>query len=96
MDSNTASESDMLTSMQQVTLFFETLSICSLQQHAIIVPKNLHLFPTMEEKQAGTIDVWWILHEGGLLLLLGYLLQHDADALPCFAANPCSKSAFFM
>ncbi|EDQ91239.1 uncharacterized protein MONBRDRAFT_6305 [Monosiga brevicollis MX1] len=77
MDSNTASESDMLTSMQQVTLFFETLSICSLQQHAIIVPKNLHLFPTMEEKQAGTIDVWWILHEGGLLLLLGYLLQHD-------------------
>ena len=25
--------------------------------------------------QGGTIDVWWIVHDGGLLTLLPYLLQ---------------------
>jgi potassium/chloride transporter 4/5/6 len=79
-----AEDDDMLLDAeQQVSVFLEALSICSLQQHAVVVPKNIHLFPRNADKEAGTIDVWWILHEGGLLLLLGYLLQQDAVWRKC-------------
>eukprot|EP00730_Choanoeca_flexa_P004114 TRINITY_DN11602_c0_g2_i1.p1 TRINITY_DN11602_c0_g2~~TRINITY_DN11602_c0_g2_i1.p1 ORF type:complete len:1030 (+),score=286.13 TRINITY_DN11602_c0_g2_i1:32-3091(+) len=73
----------LLDSMQQVSVFMDALSICSLQQHAAVVPKNIHLFPRSEDRETGTIDVWWILHEGGLLLLLGYLLQQDVVWRKC-------------
>jgi hypothetical protein len=36
---------------------------------------NLHQFPGAEEQQEGLIDVWWIVHDGGLLVLLAHLLQ---------------------
>ena len=32
-------------------------------------------FPANDEPQTGFIDVWWIKHDGGLLLLISHLLQ---------------------
>jgi hypothetical protein len=32
-------------------------------------------FPTNHEPQAGYIDVWWIKHDGGLLLLITHMLK---------------------
>eukprot|EP00045_Choanoeca_perplexa_P015249 m.187508 g.187508 ORF g.187508 m.187508 type:complete len:1029 (-) comp16929_c0_seq1:129-3215(-) len=79
-----AEDDDMLLDAeQQVAVFLEALSICALQQHAVVVPKNIHAFPKHGDKEEGTIDVWWILHEGGLLLLLGYLLQQDVVWRKC-------------
>ncbi|XP_062925825.1 solute carrier family 12 member 7-like isoform X3 [Mobula hypostoma] len=45
---------------------------------ALLVTKNIDKFPVNQERFAGgTIDVWWIVHDGGLLMLLPFLLsQH--------------------
>ncbi|GCC24867.1 hypothetical protein chiPu_0003270 [Chiloscyllium punctatum] len=45
---------------------------------ALLVTKNIDSFPTNQERFAGgTIDIWWIVHDGGLLMLLPFLLsQH--------------------
>ncbi len=42
---------------------------------AVLLCMNLHQFPGAEEQQEGLIDVWWIVHDGGLLVLLAHLLQ---------------------
>ena len=36
---------------------------------------NLKDFPSNDEPQTGYVDVWWVKHDGGLLLLLSHLLQ---------------------
>jgi len=44
--------------------------------HSLLVPKNIQLYPTKDDAiEGGTIDVWWIVHDGGLLTLLPHLLQ---------------------
>ncbi|XP_038652745.1 solute carrier family 12 member 7-like isoform X4 [Scyliorhinus canicula] len=45
---------------------------------ALLVTKNIDSFPPNQERFAGgTIDIWWIVHDGGLLMLLPFLLsQH--------------------
>lgn len=42
---------------------------------AILVPKNIQKYPYSNEKVSGTLDVWWIVHDGGLLMLLPFLLK---------------------
>lgn len=38
--------------------------------------KNVDLFPNNQERlSAGHIDVWWVVHDGGLLMLLPFLLR---------------------
>jgi len=56
-------------------LFVSTLRNATANQLAVIVPRNIHLFPTFEDTLAGTIDVWWIVHDGGMLLLLSFLMK---------------------
>lgn len=36
---------------------------------------HIQNFPWANERQHGFIDVWWIVHDGGLLLLLAHLLS---------------------
>jgi len=40
-------------------------------------------FPTRSDKiEQGTIDVWWVVHDGGMLMLLPFLLrQHKVGRL---------------
>ena len=43
----------------------------------MLIPKGIERFPDTNDKLAGTIDIWWIVHDGGLLMLLPFLLiQH--------------------
>ena len=44
---------------------------------AIILFKGCQSYPKNEDilQERGTIDIWWIVHDGGLLLLLPYLLS---------------------
>ena len=38
---------------------------------------SLQRFPDSGDKVKGNIDIWWIVHDGGLLMLLPFLLmQH--------------------
>jgi potassium/chloride transporter 4/5/6 len=41
------------------------------------VPKNISMYPKPKEEVEGTIDVWWIVNDGGMLILLAFLLQQD-------------------
>lgn len=55
---------------------------------ALLVAKNVAMFPGNQERfSEGHIDVWWIVHDGGMLMLLPFLLrQHKVGwALQCWA-----------
>ncbi|XP_078120934.1 solute carrier family 12 member 7-like isoform X2 [Sander vitreus] len=58
--------------------FIETVRETTAAQQALLVAKNIDHFPGNQERlKGGTIDVWWIVHDGGLLMLLPFLLsQH--------------------
>eukprot|EP01041_Mallomonas_annulata_P001126 gene1126-2186_t len=66
---------------------WETLSLQAVINHvdrykaiisakkALVVVKGTAYLPDRQEKLTGTIDVWWVVHDGGLLLLIPYLLS---------------------
>ncbi|XP_052817095.1 solute carrier family 12 member 7-like [Mya arenaria] len=59
--------------------FIHTVEVIEAMGKALLVVKDSTEFPDNQAKMRGTIDVWWIVHDGGLLLLLPYLLrQHRA------------------
>ncbi|NXQ65348.1 S12A7 protein, partial [Quiscalus mexicanus] len=60
--------------------FVDTVRETTSAQQALLVAKNIDLFPTNQERfTEGNIDVWWIVHDGGMLMLLPFLLrQHKA------------------
>lgn len=58
-------------------VFIETIRNVSACHHAILIPKGIDMFPESSERLQGNIDIWWIVHDGGLLMLLPFLLtQH--------------------
>ncbi|XP_070830482.1 solute carrier family 12 member 7-like isoform X3 [Chaetodon trifascialis] len=58
--------------------FIETIKETTAAHQALLVAKNIDHFPSnLERLKEGSIDVWWIVHDGGLLMLLPFLLsQH--------------------
>lgn len=61
----------------------DTVRETTAAQQALLVAKNIDLFPTNQERfTEGNIDVWWIVHDGGMLMLLPFLLrQHKASTI---------------
>ncbi|CAF1013600.1 unnamed protein product [Rotaria sordida] len=55
--------------------FIRTIVIAEARQCTVIVPRNIDNFPDNKEIQDGTIDIWWIIHDGGLLFLIAFLLK---------------------
>uniref|UniRef100_A0A8C2ARZ5 Solute carrier family 12 member 7a n=1 Tax=Cyprinus carpio TaxID=7962 RepID=A0A8C2ARZ5_CYPCA len=56
--------------------FIETIRETTAAHQALLVAKNIDKFPTNQDRlDEGTIDVWWIVHDGGLLMLLPFLLR---------------------
>ncbi|XP_077580238.1 solute carrier family 12 member 7-like isoform X1 [Stigmatopora nigra] len=58
--------------------FIETVRETTEAHLALLVAKNIDHFPSNQDRlKEGTIDVWWIVHDGGLLMLLPFLIsQH--------------------
>lgn len=57
----------------------------AMQDMCLLVMKGGSYFPENEYRMAGNIDVWWILHDGGLLLLISFLLkQHKVSFFEIF------------
>ncbi|XP_043990176.1 solute carrier family 12 member 7-like isoform X1 [Gambusia affinis] len=58
--------------------FIETVRETTEAHQALLVAKNIDRFPSNHDRlKGGAIDVWWIVHDGGLLMLLPFLLmQH--------------------
>ncbi|XP_069368143.1 solute carrier family 12 member 7 isoform X4 [Paralichthys olivaceus] len=56
--------------------FIETVRESTAAHHALLVAKNVDSFPTNQDRLGeGTIDVWWVVHDGGMLMLLPFLLR---------------------
>ncbi|XP_062986280.1 solute carrier family 12 member 7 isoform X2 [Elgaria multicarinata webbii] len=56
--------------------FVDTVRVTTAAQQALLVAKNIDLFPANQERfSEGNIDVWWIVHDGGMLMLLPFLLR---------------------
>ncbi|XP_053714618.1 solute carrier family 12 member 7 isoform X2 [Synchiropus splendidus] len=56
--------------------FIETVRETTSAHQALLVAKNIDNFPTNQDRLAeGTIDVWWVVHDGGMLMLLPFLLR---------------------
>ncbi|XP_067257049.1 solute carrier family 12 member 6-like isoform X1 [Chanodichthys erythropterus] len=54
----------------------DTVRVTTTAHLALLVPKNISLFPSNSEPcTEGFIDVWWIVHDGGMLMLLPFLLK---------------------
>lgn len=57
-------------------VFLNTIRAAGANHDAVLVPKNIQLFPDRQDRMIeGTIDVWWVVHDGGLLMLLPFLLR---------------------
>ncbi|VDM98082.1 unnamed protein product [Thelazia callipaeda] len=55
--------------------FLHRLQRGALHGMCLLVLKGVSYFPENEYRMAGNIDIWWILHDGGLLLLISFLLK---------------------
>uniref|UniRef100_A0A8C9U2U9 Solute carrier family 12 member 5a n=1 Tax=Scleropages formosus TaxID=113540 RepID=A0A8C9U2U9_SCLFO len=56
--------------------FIELVRETTAAHLALLVPKNITAFPSNGERfTEGSIDVWWIVHDGGMLMLLPFLLR---------------------
>lgn len=78
----------------------ETVRETTAAHQALLVAKNVDSFPTNADRLGeGTIDVWWIVHDGGLLMLLPFLLrQHKVSTtvvVLAFHRDGIQKTPFF-
>ncbi|XP_045057982.1 solute carrier family 12 member 6 isoform X2 [Desmodus rotundus] len=56
--------------------FIGTVRVTTAAHLALLVAKNISFFPSnVEQFSEGNIDVWWIVHDGGMLMLLPFLLK---------------------
>ncbi|XP_072321455.1 solute carrier family 12 member 4 [Eucyclogobius newberryi] len=56
--------------------FINTVRYVTAAHLALMVPKNVSFYPNNHERfMDGNIDVWWIVHDGGMLMLLPFLLK---------------------
>lgn len=64
-------------------VFLQTVRNVTASRMALLVPKGINFFPDSTEKVVGNIDVWWIVHDGGLLMLLPFLLKQHRTWKNC-------------
>ncbi|XP_053986701.1 solute carrier family 12 member 4 isoform X2 [Hylaeus volcanicus] len=64
-------------------VFLQTVRAVAAARMALLVPKGINFFPDSTEKVVGYIDVWWIVHDGGLLMLLPFLLKQHRTWKNC-------------
>ncbi|KAK2450827.1 cation-chloride co-transporter [Trifolium repens] len=54
--------------------FVGIINDCIVANKAVVIVKGLDEWPNVYQKQYGTIDLYWIVRDGGLMLLLSQLL----------------------
>ena len=53
-------------------------------KRALVVVKNAELFPDVNCREEGFVDIWWIVHDGGLMLLMMFLLTQHKVWRKCY------------
>uniref|UniRef100_A0A7S1R5U7 Uncharacterized protein n=1 Tax=Alexandrium catenella TaxID=2925 RepID=A0A7S1R5U7_ALECA len=62
---------------QKALEFVNVLKTAQAEDKAVMAVRGLNVMPAEEEIVTGTIDIWWMIHDGGFLILLSWLLvQH--------------------
>ncbi|XP_034942488.1 solute carrier family 12 member 4 isoform X2 [Chelonus insularis] len=64
-------------------VFIQAVRNVTTARMALLVPKGINFFPDSTEKVVGYIDVWWVVHDGGLLMLLPFLLKQHRTWKNC-------------
>jgi solute carrier family 12 (potassium/chloride transporter), member 4/6 len=54
--------------------FVSIINDCIIANKAVVIVKGLDEWPNEYQRQYGTIDLYWIVRDGGLMLLLSQLL----------------------
>eukprot|EP00400_MALV-I_sp_L67-5_P000831 gene831-243_t len=55
--------------------FVSVIQTALSEEKSVLAVKGLELMPTDRDQCSGTLDIWWIIHDGGLLILMSWLLQ---------------------
>merc|ERR1712038_335700 len=61
----------------------DTIRNTAAAKMALLVPKGIQRCPDSGDKVKGNIDIWWIVHDGGLLMLLPFLLKQHRTWKNC-------------
>jgi len=64
-------------------VFVDTIRNAGAGKMALLVPKGIQRFPDTGDTVKGFIDIWWIVHDGGLLMLLPFLLKQHRTWKKC-------------
>lgn len=64
-------------------LFVELMRQVQVSQNALLVVKGVDAWPESCDKLGGYIDIWWIVNDGGLLMLLPHLLRQHRTWRSC-------------
>merc|ERR1719348_129341 len=64
-------------------VFVDTVRYAASAKMALLVPKGILQYPNNEKNIEGVIDIWWIVHDGGLLMLLPFLLKQHRTWRKC-------------
>jgi len=64
-------------------VFVDTIRNAGAGKMALLVPKGIQRFPDTGDTVKGYIDIWWIVHDGGLLMLLPFLLKQHKTWKKC-------------
>ncbi|CAL2032658.1 unnamed protein product [Caenorhabditis brenneri] len=59
----------------ELVLFAEEIIHGAANDNCLIVTKGITDFPEYSERLTGFIDIWWIVQDGGILMLIAYLLR---------------------
>jgi len=66
-----------------IVSYLDCLRLAENKNFAILLLKNIDSFPSLLDIQSGYIDIWWIIHDGGLLFLLAFLLKRHSIWTKC-------------
>jgi len=64
-------------------VFVEAVRDAASGKMALLVPKGIQQYPDNGDMVEGVIDIWWIVHDGGLLMLLPFLLKQHRTWRKC-------------
>jgi len=64
-------------------VFVDAIRHAASGKMALLVPKGIQQYPDNLEVVEGVIDIWWIVHDGGLLMLLPFLLKQHRTWKKC-------------
>lgn len=74
---------DSPTTTNRARQFIELMRNVQVSQNALLVMKGVDSWPESCDKLGGFIDIWWIVNDGGLLMLLPHLLKQHRTWKSC-------------